>query len=162
MKSELVSIQNYGFNSPDYQCAAYIASGVAKHLTTSKTMNVEEVTDLHSVLRTITKHFESSIKNIELYDECLSILKIKPIHMILWCQTRMGYFFKVCTACNNILPTLYNVVVTANIHVEERNMFFTAKNMYNLKMVSNIEPYFSKKLLHSSDMSSLFVSTVYN
>ena len=53
----------YGFNSPDYQCAAHIASGAAKRLTTSKTMNVEEVTDLHNVLRMITKHFESSIKN---------------------------------------------------------------------------------------------------
>ena len=51
----------YGFNSPDYRCAAHIASGVAKRLTTSKTMNVGEVTELHNVLRAITKHFESSI-----------------------------------------------------------------------------------------------------
>ena len=48
----------YGFNSPDYQCTAHIASGVAKHLTTSKTMNLQEVTELHNVLWTITKHFE--------------------------------------------------------------------------------------------------------
>ena len=83
----------YGFNSPDYRCATHIASGVAKRLTTSKTMNVEEVTELHNVLRTVTKHFESSIKNTELLDECLSILEVQPILLISWCQTRMGYFF---------------------------------------------------------------------
>ena len=83
----------YGFNSPDYRCAAHIASGVAKCLTTSRTMNVEEVTELQNVLRTITKHFESSIKNTELLDECLSILVVQPIYLISWCQTRMGYFF---------------------------------------------------------------------
>ena len=44
----------YGFNSLENQGAAPIASGVAKHLITSKTMNVEEVTDLHSVIQMIT------------------------------------------------------------------------------------------------------------
>ena len=97
----------YGFNSRDCRCAAHIASGVAKHLKTSKTMNVEEVTELHNVLRTIAKHFKSSIRNKELLSECLSILEVQPIPLISWCQTRMGYFFKACTACNDILPAEY-------------------------------------------------------
>ena len=97
----------YGFNSRDCRCAAHIASGVAKRLTTSKTMNVEEVTELHNVLRTIAKHFKSSIRNKELLNECLPILEVQPIHLISWCQTRMGYFFKACTACNDILPAEY-------------------------------------------------------
>ena len=75
----------YGLNSPDYRCAADIASGVVKQMTTLKTMNVEEVTDFQSVLRMIIKHFKSSIKNKELYDKYLSVLQVKPIHMILWC-----------------------------------------------------------------------------
>ena len=109
-------------------------------------MNVEEVTELHNVLRTITKHFESSIKNKELLNECLSILEVQPIHLISWCQTRMGYFFKACTACNDILPAVYDVMATANICVEERDIFFTAKNIYTLNLVSDVEPFFSRDL----------------
>ena len=149
----------YGFNSPDYRCAAHIASGVAKRLTTSKTMNVEEVTELHNVLRTITKHFESSINNKELLDECLSILEVQPIPLISWCQKKMGYFFKACTTCNDILPAVY-VMATANIRAEERDIFFTAKNIYTLKLVSDVELFFSRELLRPSDKSNLFVSTV--
>ena len=54
-------------------------------MTTLTTMNMEEVTDFQSVLRMIIKHFKSSIKNKELYDKYLSVLQVKPIHMILWC-----------------------------------------------------------------------------
>ena len=105
---------------------------------------------------------ESSIKNKELLDECLSILEVQPIHLISWYQTRMGCFFKACTACNEILPALYDVMATASIRVEERDIFFTAKNIYTLKVVSDIEPFFSGKLLRPSDKENLFVSTVYN
>ena len=41
-------------------------------------------------------------------------------------------------------------------------MFFTAKKLYTLKVVSNIKPLFSKKFLRPSDKSNLLVSTVYN
>ena len=125
-------------------------------------MDVEKVTELHNVLWTITKHFESSIKKKELLNECLSILEVQPIHLISWCQTRMGYFFKACTACNDILPAVYDVMATANIHVEERDIFFTAKNIYTLKLVSDVKPFFRRELLHPSDKSDLLVSTVYN
>ena len=152
----------YGFNSWDCRCAAHIASGVAKRLTTSKTMNAEEVTELHNVLRTIAKQFKSSIKTKELLDEFLSILEVQPIHLISWCQTRMGYFCKACTASNDILQAVYDVMATANIRVKERDIFFTAKNIYTLKLVSDVEPFFSRELLRPSDKSNLLVSTVYN
>ena len=73
----------------------------------------------------------------------------------------MGYFFKACTACNDILQVLYDVKITANISVENGDMFFTAKNKYTLKVISNTVPYFSEKLLHPSGKSNLLVSTVY-
>ena len=107
-------------------------------------MDVEEVTELHNVLRTVTKHFESSTKNKELLDECLSILEVQPIHLISWCQTRMGYFFKACTASNDILQAVCDVMATANIRVKERDIFFTAKNIYTLKLVSDVEQFFSR------------------
>ena len=97
--------------------------------------------------------------NKELLDECLSILEVQPIHLISWCQKRMGYFFKACTTCNDILPAVY-VMATANIRVEERDIFFTAKNIYTLKLVSHVELFFSRELLRPSDKSNLLVSTV--
>ena len=98
--------------------------------------------------------------NKELLDECLSILEVQPIHLISWCQTRMGYFFKACIACNGILSAVYDVMATANIRVEERDIFFTAKNIYTLKLVSHVELFFSRELLRPSDKSNLLVSTV--
>ena len=142
-------------------CCTY-CKWCSKTVDNFKTMDVEEVTELHNVLRTVTKHFESSIKNKELLDECLSILEVQPIHLISWCQTRMGYFFKACTASNDILQAVYDVMATANIRVKERDIFFTAKNIYTLKLVSDVEPFFSRELLRPSDKSNLLVSTVYN
>ena len=55
----------YGLLTPDYRCAAHISSGTIKRLTTSKTMNVEEITVLYNALRTVILHFSSSIKNKE-------------------------------------------------------------------------------------------------
>lgn len=128
---------------------------------TSDNFKNSEVTDLYSALQMITKHFKLSIENKELLNERLSMLELKPIHMILQCQTMMGYFFKACTACNDILQVLYDVKITANISVENRDIFFTAKNKYTLKVISNTVPYFSEKLLHPSGKSNLLVSTVY-
>ena len=142
-------------------CCTY-CKWCSKTVDNFKTMDVEEVTELHNVLRTVTKHFESSIKNKELLDECLSILEVQPIHLISWCQTRMGYFCKACTASNDILQAVYDVMATANIRVKERDIFFTAKNIYTLKLVSDVEPFFSRELLRPSDKSNLLVSTVYN
>ena len=53
-------------------------------------------------------------------------------------------------------------MATASIRVEERDISFTAKNIYTLKVVSDIESFFSGKLLRLSDKSNLLVSTVYN
>ena len=78
---------NYELLLVDYQCAAHVSSGVIKHLATSKTMNVAEVTTLYECLRTVVKHFKSSIQNKELLDEAMEILELQPLHLISWCQT---------------------------------------------------------------------------
>ena len=76
------------------------------------------MTNLDNILQTvlIIKHFESSIKNNEFLGECLSIMQVQSIHMISWCQTRTGYFFKVCSTCD-ILHAVYNVMATASFYL---------------------------------------------
>ena len=75
------------FMSPDFRCAAHTASGSIKRLTNSKTMNVSEVTTCYETLRTVIKHFESSVKNKELLYDAMAILKMTPLCLISWCQT---------------------------------------------------------------------------
>ena len=72
----------YGIKSPDFHCVAHIASGVVKHMTTSKTMNVPEITILYDTLRTVIKHFEASIKNKEILDQALENLQLSKICLI--------------------------------------------------------------------------------
>ena len=48
----------YSIKCPDFRCVAHIASGVIKHMTTSKTLKVREITTFYETLRTIIQHFE--------------------------------------------------------------------------------------------------------
>ena len=87
----------------DYQCAAHVMSCVIKRLATSTTMNVAEVSTLYECLRTVVKHFESTIQNKELLDEAIEILELQPLHLISWSQTRMGHFLKACKVFDDML-----------------------------------------------------------
>ena len=90
--------------SSDFCCAAYKASGAVKRMATSKTMNVPEITILYETLRMVIEHFEASIKNKEILDQALENLPLSKIHLISWCQTRMGHFLKACFVANDALP----------------------------------------------------------
>ena len=125
---------------------------------TSKTVNVPEVFALYPVMRTITKHFEASIKNKERLDECMKILELTPLHLISWCQTRMAHFLTACTVFDTNLPALYDAMSTLDIRVEEREQLFTATSIYVLKVVSSLEPLFVQTYLRAADRSNLLVS----
>ena len=141
----------YGIDSPDYRCAAHSADGTLKRLTKSKTMNVEEVTVLYECLRTVVKHFECSIKNKEVLHECMEILDMSPLHLISWCQTRMAHFFKSCCVVNESMPAIYDVMYTKGIRIDERDLLFTANNIYIIKLLPDIEPFFQKCYLRKAE-----------
>ena len=69
----------YGFESPDYRCSAHVSAGTVKRLATSKTMGVPEVSVLYECLRTVIKHFECSVKNKEILNECMELLELTCI-----------------------------------------------------------------------------------
>ena len=108
-------------------------------------MNVAEVSMLYECLRTVVKHFESSIKDKELLDEAMEILELQPLHLISWCQTRMGHFLKACKVFNdNMLPAVYDTMYTKGIRVDERDLLFTAENVFIVKVFADIQPNFEK------------------
>ena len=96
----------------------HVLSGVIKRLAPHKTMNVAEVSTLYECLRTVIKHFESSIKNKELLDEAMEILKLQLLHLTSSCQTR--HFLKACKVLDDMLPALYDTMQTEGIRVDER------------------------------------------
>ena len=51
---------------------------------------------------------------------------------------------------------------TKGIRVDERNLLFTAENIFIVKVLADIQPNFEKGYLQKADNSSLFVSTIYN
>lgn len=125
-------------------------------------MNVAEVTVLYECLRTVIKHFESSIKNKDLLDEAMEILELQPLHLMSWCQTRMGHFLKACKIMDEMLPAVYDAMFTKGIRVEERDLLFTAKNIYIIKLLADIQPSYENGYLRKADKSNLLVSTVFN
>ena len=116
----------YGFEFPDFLCAAHAASGTIKRLAISKTMCVTEVSNFYNCLRTIVCHFETSVKNKELLDDCMEVLELSPLHLISWCQTRMLHFLKACTIFHAMLPAVYDVMYTHGVREDDRDTSFSA------------------------------------
>ena len=152
----------FGFMSPDFRCSAHAASGSIKCLATSKTMNVPEVTTLYECLRTVIKHFESSVKNKETLDQYMKILKMTPLHLISWCQTRMAHFLKSCHVFDGMLAAVYDVMYTKGICVDERDLLFSVMNIYILKIMTDIQPNFEGTFLHQADKTDLLVFRVFD
>ena len=125
-------------------------------------MNVAKVSMLYECLRTVVKHFESSIKNKELLDEAMEILELQPLHLISWCETRMGHFLKACKVFDEMLPAVYDTMYTKGIRADERDLLFRAENIFIVKVLADIQPNFEKGYLRKADKSSLLVSTAYN
>ena len=94
----------YGLHTPEYPCSAPAASGTIKRFINSKSMNVPEVNVHYECLQKVVKHFETSVKNKELLDDAMVILKVKPLHLVYWCNTRMGHFLKAEAIFDDMLP----------------------------------------------------------
>ena len=137
-------------------------AGVIKCLATSKTMNVAELSMLYECLRAVVKHFKSSIKNKELLDEAMEILELQPFDLISWHQTRMGHFLKACKVFDDMLPAVSDTMYTKGIRVDERDLLFTAENIFIVKVLADIHSAFEKGYLQKADKSSLLVSMFYN
>ena len=105
-------------------------------------MNVPEVTTLYECLRTVIKHFECSIKNIELLDDSMEILELSPLHLLSWCQTRMSHFLKSCEVFDSMLPAVYDAMYMKGIRIDERDLLFTALNIFILKVMAELHPFF--------------------
>ena len=112
-------------------------------------MIVAEVSMLFECLRAVVKHFESSIKNKELLDEAMEILELQPLHLISWRQTRMGHFLKACKVFDDMLPAVSDTMYTKGIRVDERDLLFTAENIFIVKVLADIQPTFEKGLQYS-------------
>ena len=152
----------FGFMSPGFWYSAHAASGTIKRLGTSKTMNVPEVTTLYECLRTVIKHFESSVKNKEILDQYMEILEMTLLHLLSWYQTRMVHFLKSCHVFDGVLAAVFDVMCTKGIPVDERDLLFSVMNVYVLKIMSDLQPKFEGMFLRQADKTDLLVSRVFD
>ena len=113
-------------------------------------------------LRRVVEHFESSIKNKELLDEALEILESTPLNLISWCQTRMAHFLKAARVFDEMLPGVYDVMYTKDVKEDDRDILFTPKNVFILKIMSELDPLFNAHYLKKADKGDLLVSTVFD
>ena len=74
----------------------------------------------------------------------------------------MGHFLKACKVFDDMLLAVYDTMYTKGIRVDERDLLFTAENIFIVKVLADIQPNFEKGYLRKADKSSLLVSTVYN
>ena len=124
-------------------------------------MCVDQVKTLYNCLRTIIKHFESSIKNKEPLDQCMGFLQMTTIHLISWCGTRIAHFLEACLVFNKLLVPIHDTLFSLNIRKEERDILFTAENIYTLQVMCDLHHSFHDKYLWQVDKSTQLVSTVY-
>ena len=124
-------------------------------------MCVNQVKTLYNCLRTIIKHFESSVKIKERLDQCMGFLEMAPIHFLSWCGTRMAHFLKACVVFKKLLVPLHDTSFSLNIRKEERDILFTAENIYTLQVMCNLQHSFDDKFLWQVDKSTQLVPTVY-
>ena len=56
----------------------------------------------------------------------------------------MGHFLKACKVFNDMLPAVYDTMYTKGIRVDERDLLFTAENIFMVNVFADIQPNFEK------------------
>ena len=164
IKAARVFRDMYGLHTPEYRCAAHAPSGAIKRLTTTKIMNVPEITVHYDCIQKMVKHFQISAKNKELRDDAIKILEVKPLHFVFWCKTKIGHFLKAEAIFDDKLPAVYDVMFTQNIKPDESDALITPKNLFILKIIAELNYIYNynSHFLRKADKDNLLVSTVYN
>ena len=142
---------------PDFRRSAHAADGTLKRLARSETMCVDQVKSLYEALRSVAKHFQSSVKSKEKLDEAMQMLEMrKGVHLISWYATSMAHFLTACNKFDELLVPAYNTMFTSNLKPEERNKLFTAENIYTMKVcvyIYYILFYISNALMYQNPTS---------
>ena len=150
----------YGLCTAEYHCLAHAASGIIKRPSTSKTMNVSEVTVHYACILMVVKHFETKVKNKELLDDAMKILEVKPLHLTSSCKTGMEHFLKAKAIFDDMLPAVYYVMFTQNKKPDEKDAFITPKNVFILKIITELHDIiihiFSIKQIKGTYLFQLF------
>ena len=63
-----------------------------KRMTNSKTMNVSEVSEYITCLKSVLRHFQLSGKSTALLNESLEMLDLNHLHMMTFCQTQNVFY----------------------------------------------------------------------
>ena len=91
----------------------------------------------------------------------MEIVELQPLHLVSWCQTRMGHFLTACRLFSDSLVPLYDVMYSKNIKAESRDLLFAPINVYCILLLSSLNDTFMPSFLKAVDKTDLLVTQVY-
>ena len=74
----------------------------------------------------------------------------------------MAHFLNAAKVFDDLMPAIYDVMYTKDVKEDERNILFTPKNVFILKIIAELDHIFNAHYLKPADKGDLLVSTVYN
>ena len=81
--------------------------------------------------------------------------------MMSFCPTHMAYLLTAAAHSVKLLVPLFNVLVTLDVKKEQHDVFLTAKNMFVLHALADLEKPFRKQFLQTLDTDQCITIGVY-
>lgn len=131
--------ENIGLLQPAICYISHAEDGSIKRITKSKKLNIQEIIDLLPSLKSIICHFRLSRKSLATFNEALDVLEIKPVHLMLFCRTCISYLLTACKQAVNLLLSICDELLFANVKPDERATFMSPKSMFIILSLVDLE-----------------------
>ena len=90
----------------------------------------------------------------------MSVLNLTPIKLIMWCGTRMTHFLTACVIVKEFLVVINSSMYSADIKPNERDLFFSVKMIFCLKIMVDIKKNFRNNYLCQVNKEKILISNV--
>ena len=107
--------ENLGLLSPSIRCVAHAADGTIEQMVNSRSVHVPEISEFLPSLQTIIRHLQISGKSLDLLNEALYVLEMKPLHLMKFCPTRMSYLLTPAAQSVKLLVPICDVLASAGM-----------------------------------------------
>ena len=131
----------FGLLSPGTICSGHSAVGSIRRMTTSKTMQVEELVTFVEGIHPVLHHFQLSGKTSSILNNALEIMEMKLLKAVTWSPTRMGNVVTSSQQTVDILFPLADTLASTNIKPDERAYFLSPTCMTLLRLMADLESF---------------------
>ena len=151
----------YGLVSPHCRCGVHAGEGSIRRMSKSETYSVAEVVTFLENYRPILRHYKLSGKSTCLLNNALEAMDMNPVHMMVWCPTRMSNMLTCAVQSVEHLFPLCDTLASCDIRKENRDYFMSPTGMIILHMMADLENVFVPQLLRKLDRDQSLIIEVY-